>query len=661
MDSSDVKYDLVIACVGNTELDESILNAAFKKSRMDNCEWRILHIVDKSNPEYSETKVQRLLKKAGVLKAEIIKKQATDVSRGIIEYANELSAEGKKTLLVMGVAKEHMRLPFIGNLVYKKVYRNLKTLNIDIEAISQGKYSKKTRLFSPVFNFNGISGLLEAVLYSAAAFLACLILQIFIPVTATDGQIGVFLFYLTACLIASIRGGIIPGLVAGVLSILSINFFFLSHNITILKMSDGVNLLTFFGVAVAISLIGSRARAYILESRQKEAYLNALISISETLNRPLTENEALSYIHNELEKLFQTDIGFFTPTIMHPNRLMLRYPEKMPKLEALEEEALQTSHKDYTSVGYMTPTISGSKWYFEPMMSINGFKGILAIKLSESPLRHDANIMDILLSFADLSATIIDRIERTQIIEDNRITLEKEKIRTMLLSSVSHDLKTPLASIIGSLDVYHNLGHKLDESAKKALTETAYQEAQRLDSFITNILDMSKLETGSVKFIKEWQQPGVIIDRALDIARTKLKNRKLLHISKNNNYEIEVDTNMLLRAISHLLDNVSKYTNDDSTLEINYGPDETGKFTITLKDTGPGIEEGKLEEIFNKYTRIKKQDSKVAGTGLGLPISRYIIESHGGTIRARNNAPEAGASFDISLPNYREMAKHQSS
>ncbi len=650
----DNKYDLIIACVGNNELDEGIIDAAYKKSHLLGCKWQVLNVSSNNPIAYSDPKAETLLKKAAILKAEIIHFSSASVSEGIIAHAKTLDNHNQKILFLIGTHRLNRFYDIFRKTVYKNVKIALKDLGIKTKIVLRERdYSKNYIFISPIFNFTDIAGMAEALICIFTAFVISYLVNYFLPLPPQVERTNIYLIYLFACTIPSIRGGLIPGILAAILSVVTIHFFFLQpvKHFYAYNLGDLPNLMAFLIAALAISLIGSGTRSYIIESRQKEAYLNALLNVSETLNRPLSEIEAISYIHQELKRLFATEIAIFTPAFMNSSKLNLAYPEKIEEFSETEKDAFKICHTDYRSSGFLTSSNPDSKWYFEPMMSPTGFQGILAIKLAASPLRYEHNVIGILLGFADLSATIIDRIEHTHTLEENRISIEKEKLRTMILSSVSHDLKTPLASIIGSLDVYHNLADKLTRKDKKSLTKTALEEARRLDSFITNILDMAKLESGSVKFNKAWQQTRALLDKAVDMSVNKLGKRSLNIIG--DSYEIEIDHNMMLRALANVFDNISKYTPKDSNVSIKYGPDESGKFSIIIQDNGPGIEENMLESIFNKYTRIKKLDNIIAGTGLGLPISKSIVESHGGSISAHNNKGNPGASFQITLPNYR--------
>lgn len=212
---------------------------------------------------------------------------------------------------------------------------------------------------------------------------------------------------------------------------------------------------------------------------------------------------------------------------------------------------------------------------------------------------------------------------------------EREKMHRQMLSSVSHDLKTPLASIIGSLEIHERLRKTLSEEKKNILIHTALQEAYRLDNFITNILDMAKLEGGMVKTrMEETDMTGLVQDaitklgQRLQTADVKLMTHAPMHV--------RTDQALLTRALGLILDNAVRYAGEHPSIRIEFGQ-ENGRHYLRVRDNGPGIPDGQQEAIFCKYTRFARQDHQNAGTGLGLSIARAIAQLLGGNVVAERN------------------------
>ena len=225
---------------------------------------------------------------------------------------------------------------------------------------------------------------------------------------------------------------------------------------------------------------------------------------------------------------------------------------------------------------------------------------------------------------------------------------EREQLHRQMLSSVSHDLKTPLASIIGALEVFDRMKDKLPEEKKLALTQVALQEAYRLDNFITNILDMARFENSFVKPREERSEIRAILNDCL----LRLSNRMqgvTINIETGEPIEILTDPVLLTRAICLVLDNAVKFGGMPPVITIKCARKDDQSAVITIHDNGAGIPLELREKIFSKYTRFVREDQQNAGTGLGLAITRIIMRLLRGGIDATNHS-EGGACFILTVP-----------
>ena len=231
---------------------------------------------------------------------------------------------------------------------------------------------------------------------------------------------------------------------------------------------------------------------------------------------------------------------------------------------------------------------------------------------------------------------------------DNDFERQREAIHRNMLSSVSHDLKTPLASVIGSLEIHERMKDKLPQDKKEQLIATALQEAYRLDNFVTNILEMAKLEHHMVRAQKGACHVDALLRDCLIKLGHRLKDVSVKLEPADGDLVIQTDTTLLSRAILQLLDNAVKYGGKPAVIAIRYKT-ENGNCLIEITDNGKGIPPGQHDAVFEKYTRFSKQDQQAAGTGLGLSICRSIMNLLGGTVTSRD-APDGGATFTLSLP-----------
>lgn len=226
---------------------------------------------------------------------------------------------------------------------------------------------------------------------------------------------------------------------------------------------------------------------------------------------------------------------------------------------------------------------------------------------------------------------------------------ERERLHRQMLSSVSHDLKTPLAAIIGSLEVIERVKEKLPVDKQLTLIHVALQEAYRLDSFITNILDMARLESGVIVMKPDTADLGALLHNCFMRMDNQLRG-STVKLQPSTSLEVRTDPVLLSRTICLLLDNAVKYGGAPAVIQVEYGCDEnTQKAFISIRDNGQGVPEDRMKVIFSKYTRFAKEDQQNAGTGLGLAIASGIMRVLGGTIDVRNQA-EGGAAFTLNFP-----------
>jgi two-component system, OmpR family, sensor histidine kinase KdpD len=239
-------------------------------------------------------------------------------------------------------------------------------------------------------------------------------------------------------------------------------------------------------------------------------------------------------------------------------------------------------------------------------------------------------------------------------VDKARLAVETDRLRSALLTSISHDLKTPLAAIMGSADTLKGLGVQLDEEARRELLSTVIDESERLNRFIANLLDMTRLGAGAMEPNYAWHFAGDIVGTALSRAGKILSHHRVeVHIPETLPM-LRVDPVLFEQVLFNLVDNAAKYAPEDTLIEIR-GQQDGNALLLSVIDEGPGIPPDDIERIFDSFYRVRKGDHVRAGTGLGLSICRGFVEAMGGTITAANRADRAGAVFTIRMPVSAEM------
>jgi two-component system sensor histidine kinase KdpD len=243
-------------------------------------------------------------------------------------------------------------------------------------------------------------------------------------------------------------------------------------------------------------------------------------------------------------------------------------------------------------------------------------------------------------------------IERVQLVEDmDRVkrTVESDRLRQALLTSISHDLKTPLASVLGAASTMRDLDSGLSDAQKRDLLATVIDESERLNRFIANLLDMTKLESGAIVPNTARHDVSEIVGSALRRAGKILVHHKISLELSPDLPMLELDAVLFEQVLFNLLDNAAKYAPADTTIAIR-GARDHNRISLEIMDEGNGIPAGELDSVFDKFYRVQKGDHVRPGTGLGLAISRGFVEAMHGTISAANRADRSGAVLTISLP-----------
>jgi len=301
------------------------------------------------------------------------------------------------------------------------------------------------------------------------------------------------------------------------------------------------------------------------------------------------------------------------------------------------------------SAGLGTSTLPAAKGLYLPLMGSQGSVGVLGVCPPSPTSFHDPEQLRLLEAFANQAAAAI---ERARLAEDARSAWERvetEFMRNTLLSSVSHDLRTPLAAITGAASTLFEAGDHLPGEARRELVETVYEESERMDRLINNLLDMTRLESGGLHPRREWQPIQEVIGSSLHHLDKRLSGRDVKVNVAADLPLVPFDAVSIEQVLVNLLDNALEYTPAGSPIEVNASKIPQA-VVVEVLDRGPGLPVGAEERVFEKFFRAHPPgEGGSRGIGLGLAISRGIIEAHHGKITAENR-PGVGACFRFTLP-----------
>jgi two-component system sensor histidine kinase KdpD len=463
------------------------------------------------------------------------------------------------------------------------------------------------------------------------------------------GLESIDLVFLTAVVGVAVRLGLWPSLLASFASALCYNFLF-SEPYYSFRISDPTNVIAvvFFSVvAIVVSNVAARARVQLLAATERARTTESLYAFSRKLAGAGTIDDVLWATAHQIAALLRVRVVLLLPEY-GSIAVKAGYPPE-DRLDDADLAAAKWAWEQNLPAGRDSDALPGAKWLFLPMRTGRGATGIVGICRDEPGPILRAEQRRLLDALADQGALAIERVHLVEDIERVRRVAETDRLRSALLTSISHDLKTPLAAILGAAGALRDLSKSLDEDAKADLVATIIDESERLNRFIGNLLDMTKLEAGAIVPNAAFHDIGEIVGSALERASKVLAKHNVEVQIGTELPMVMVDAVLLEQVLFNLFDNAAKYAPLGTTIRVQ-GWRDKDYLALQVLDEGEGIPPADLERIFDKFYRAQKGDHVRAGTGLGLAISRGFIEAMSGTITAANRSDRSGAVFTLTLP-----------
>ena len=460
---------------------------------------------------------------------------------------------------------------------------------------------------------------------------------------------NVDLVFLTAIVGVAVRLGLWPSLLASVAASLCYNFFFLPpiYTFTITEPTNVAAFAFFIVVAIIVSNVAARARTQAIAAQLRVRTVELLHSFSRKLAGVGTLDDVLWATAYQTASMLKVHVVILLP---EDGRIAVKagYPPEDMLAEA-DLAAANWAWENNRPAGRGSDTLPGAKRLFLPMQTGRGAIGVVGIDSDKPGPLLTPDQRRLLDALMDQGALAIERVRLVEDVEQVKRTVETDRLRSALLTSISHDLKTPLAAVLGSASTLRDFSGALSDAEKTDLLATIIDESERLNRFIANLLDMTKLELGAVVPNTSLHDLAEIVGSALQrVSKILAQHRVEVELAANLPM-LELDPVLFEQALFNLLDNAAKYAPTGTTIRIR-GWRDAGFVCMQVLDEGFGIPPDDLDHIFDKFFRAKKGDQVRPGTGLGLAISRGFIEAMHGTIDAANRTDHRGAVFTIRLP-----------
>lgn len=592
-------------------------------------------------PEADKDRVSANLRLGEQLGAEAVTLPGAQVVQEIIRYA---SANNYTHIIVGKSMKSRWREMLQGSVSHDLIRQ---AGNISVHVIST-----PDQLEQPVRRRGGderksaapdIRNYLRGFAYVGFAVPAGLVLARFLDVT------NIALVFLMAVLATAVSGGLWPALVSSLVAAFAFNFFFLEplYTLTISDPESVVAFIFFLGVAVVASNLAGRVQRQAVTERQRARMTEGLYLFSRKLAAAGTLEDVLWATAYHMASMLQVRVVILLP---EEGRLVVQagYPPDDTLADA-DIAAAQWAWDHDRQAGRGADTLPGAGRLYLPLKTGQSKVGVVGLDDDrQGPVLgpQEQRLFDTL---ADQAALAIERIRLVADVDRARLAAEADRLRSALLTSISHDLKTPLAGVVGAAGTLKDYGASLPVEDRAELLTTIIEESERLGRFIANLLDMTRLESGATEPNVSLNYLGDIVGSALRRAEKILANRPVGVALQPDLPMLRIDPVLLEQVIFNLLDNAAKYAPPAARIGIEAWA-EPREVVLQITDEGPGIPPGDLERIFDSFYRVRKEDHVTAGTGLGLSICRGFIEALGGSITASNRNDRTGAAFTIRLP-----------
>ena len=636
----------LLACVGPRAGGEHVIRSTARLASQLNAEWHALYVETprlQRLPAHERERILKTLKLAQDLGARTAIVPSADIAAAVVEYAR--NGNISKVIVGRGLGGP------LARLWHAPPAARMASLAPDIDLIevglppadaaprrAAGEDAEAPRRPSRHWRYLSAAGA------SLATALASVPLQPYLDLA------NIAMLSLLTVVLVAVRLGRGPAALASLVGVACFDFVFVPPRFSF-AVGDFQYVIT-FGVMLAVGLItghltaGLRFQARVASHR--EARARALYEFSRELSGVLQTEQIFDITKNAIERAFRARATLLLPD--DEGRLQTQQGAAM-EAEQLDMGIAQWAFDHAQAAGTGTDTLPGSNIFYLPLIAPMRTRGLLALLPLEAPTHGRWLLVpeqrQHLDTFAALAAIALERVHYIDVAQGALVQMESERLRNSLLAALSHDLRTPLTSLVGLAESLA-LSRPALSPAQLDMARALQSETVRMSALVANLLDMARIESGQVRLNLQWQALEEVVGSALRASGPQLQAHRVQTQLAPELPLVRYDAVLIERVLCNLLENAAKYTPPGSTITVAAGVH--GQFLqVRVFDDGPGLPPGREEAIFEKFTRGERESNK-PGVGLGLAICRAIVEAHGGTIHAQPQAPGQGAAIVFSLP-----------
>jgi two-component system sensor histidine kinase KdpD len=645
----------MLVCIGPGGNAENLVRASFRLAQLLRAEWIVVYIETAKLQRLSREQrdaILRTLKLAEELGAETVTLSGYRLTDEVISYARTRNV----TRIVLGKPTlSGWKRWLLGSLVDTIVRQ---ASDIDIHVVGKesnflskagaNPYFSRSRLYlglaseepSSLFNLRG------GYLWAVAATVGCTAIA-WLMLDHFD-LANLIMVYLLGVVVVAARYGHGPSVLSSFLSVVLFDFCFVPPRLSF-AVSDSQYLITFavmLMVALVISSMTATTHHQARIAGHRERRIASLYAMSRELAATRGEGNLVRIAVKHVAEVFEAQAVVLLPN--ETGRIV--YPKEEGTAQSCHDSDLSVAQWVFDHgqmAGQGTDTLPGGEVVYLPLKASSGVIGVLAL-LPLNPARIALPEQQRLLeTFTSQIALALDRVRLAAEAHIAQIKIETEQLRNSLLSAISHDLRTPLAAIVGASSSLVRDGDRLPSHARQELGQAIYDEAIRMAGLANNLLDMARLQAGAIVLNRQWQPLEEVVGGALAGLTARMINHPVTIKLPHDLPLVEIDSLLIERVFANLLENAVKYTPPGTSIEIS-AVNGQNELVVTVSDQGAGIPVGEEKLIFEKFHRVASEGNQ-GGAGLGLTICKSIVEAHGGRIWA-DNLPSGGAAFHFALP-----------
>ena len=639
-----VRGRLLVGVDGDDQAERLVRHAS-RVAQRRHLPWSLVHVDNGSvRDEQSRLRLQSAQQLAERLGGEVVLLRAGEVAKTLIQHA----AERRASLVLVGQSRQRWRRRVFGGGLASRLLRDARGLEINVLDSDHPQHQPRQRSTRPLVWFDYALAVVATLLASALAWAVASVLPL--P--------NISLVFLAAVLLVAVRSSLGPALVCAALSFLTYDFLFIPPNFSfsIQREEDVLTLLFFLLMAALTGNLAARQRRQLQALRDTQEETSELLDLSRKLTAATDRQAVLSAAAQHLDGWSDLQVCLLDRDGQAGWKVETGGPLEFTEAE---RAAADWAWQHDQPAGAGTGTLPFGRWWWWPLSVDDGPLALLGVCAREGQVLSGQR-RRLLTALSQPLAQALARAQLAEDLEAARLHGETEQLRSALLASVSHDLRTPLTAMRGSIDSLLALGEAIPLEDRRELLEGTRDEAERLDRYIQNLLDMTRLGHGALKLARDWVSPADIVGSSLNRLRAVLAP---LQVSTEVPAQLPllfVHAALIEQALVNVLENAARFSPLHGRLQLRAGVDRDELF-FAVSDEGPGIPEAERAKIFDMFYTAARGDRGGQGTGLGLAICQGMVGAHGGRISVDDGIDGRGTCITLHLPLQEQPAEESES